>query len=62
MTASGADEIAKAKKQYNLDTEFYFCDGTALKTVERANPSIVVVHHGTIGQKVHYNDVDDLKL
>ena len=62
MTASGADEIAKAKKQYGLDTEFYFCDATALKTVERANPSIVVIQKGTIVQKVHYNDVDDLKL
>ena len=62
MTASGAEEIAKAKKQYNLDLDFYFCDATALKTVERANPSIVVLHNGTVVQKVHYNDVDDLKL
>lgn len=62
MTASGADEIAKAKKQYGLDVDFYFCDATALKTVERANPSIVVVQNGTIIQKVHYNDTDDLKL
>ncbi len=62
MTASGAEEITKAKKQYNLDVDFYFCDATALKTVERANPSIVVLHNGTVVQKVHYNDVDDLKL
>jgi uncharacterized membrane protein YphA (DoxX/SURF4 family) len=62
MTASGADEIAKTKKQYGLDVDFYFCDATALKTVERANPSIVVVQNGTIIQKVHYNDTDDLKL
>jgi len=62
MTASGADEIAKAKKQYGLDTDFYFCDATALKTVERANPSIVVIQNGTIIQKVHYNDIKDLKL
>ncbi|WP_291144771.1 BT_3928 family protein [Flavobacterium sp. UBA7680] len=62
MTASGSEEIAKAKKQYNLDVDFYFCDATALKTVERANPSIVVLHNGTVFQKVHYNDVDDLKL
>ena len=62
MTASGAHEIAKAKKQYGLDVDFYFCDATALKTVERANPSIVVVQNGTIIQKVHYNDTDDLKL
>lgn len=62
MTASGADEIAKAKKQYGLDTDFYFCDATALKTIERANPSIVVLQNGTVIQKVHYNDIQDLKL
>jgi len=62
MTASGADEIAKAKKQYGLDVDFYFCDATALKTVERANPSIVAIQNGTIIQKVHYNDIQDLKL
>jgi predicted mannosyl-3-phosphoglycerate phosphatase (HAD superfamily) len=62
MTASGADEIAKAKKQYGLNVDFYFCDATTLKTIERANPSIVVLENGTVIQKVHYNDVDDLNL
>ncbi|MGO4771357.1 BT_3928 family protein [Flavobacterium sp. W22_SRS_FK3] len=62
MTASGAEEIAKAKKEYGLNIDFYFCDATALKTIERANPSIIVIHNGTIIQKVHYNDVDKLNL
>ena len=62
MTASGADEIAKTKKQYGLDVDFYFCDATTLKTIERANPSIVVLENGTVKQKVHYNDIEDLKL
>lgn len=62
MTASGADVIEKTKKEYGLNVDFYFCDATALKTVERANPSIVVVQNGTIVQKVHYNDIQDLRL
>jgi len=62
MTASGPDEITKAKKQYGLDVDFYFCDATTLKTIERANPSIVVLQNGTVVQKVHYNDISDLKL
>ncbi|WP_163407025.1 BT_3928 family protein [Flavobacterium ajazii] len=62
MTASGADVIEKTKKEYGLNVDFYFCDATALKTVERANPSIVVVQKGTIVQKVHYNDIQDLIL
>lgn len=62
MTASGADQILKVKKQFGLNVDFYFCDATALKTIERANPSIVVIQNGTIIQKVHYNDIEDLKL
>ncbi|MFB9109872.1 BT_3928 family protein [Flavobacterium gyeonganense] len=62
MTASNDEMIAKTKKQYGLNIDFYFCDATALKTIERANPSIVVVQNGIIVQKVHYNDIDELKL
>lgn len=62
MTNSLPEEIAKAKKKYNLDFEYYTCDAIALKTIERANPSIVVLEKGTIKQKVHYNDIADLKL
>lgn len=62
MTASGQDEIAAAKKQYKLNVDFYFCDAITLKTIERANPSIVILNDGTVTQKVHYNDIKDLKL
>lgn len=62
MTASNAPEIAAVKKKYGYSFDFYFCDGTTLKTIERANPSIVVLHRGTIVQKLHYNDLADLKL
>jgi uncharacterized membrane protein YphA (DoxX/SURF4 family) len=62
MTASDANKITQAKKQYDLNVDFYFCDATALKTIERANPSIVVLQKGTVIQKVHYNDIKDLKL
>lgn len=56
MTASGQPEIEKAKKEFGYTFDFYFCDGTTLKTIERANPSIVILNQGTIKQKVHYND------
>lgn len=62
MTASLEDEIAKAKKAYGLTFDYYFCDATTLKTIERANPSIVVLQKGTIKQKVHYNDISQLAL
>ncbi len=62
MTASSQDEIKKTKENFGCTFDFYFCDGTTLKTIERANPSIVILNKGTIVQKVHYNDVDLLKL
>jgi uncharacterized membrane protein YphA (DoxX/SURF4 family) len=62
MTASSPMLIAKAQKRYNLTFDFYFCDGTTLKTIERANPSIIVLEKGTVKQKVHYNDIKKLDL
>jgi uncharacterized membrane protein YphA (DoxX/SURF4 family) len=62
MTASSPEEIAKSKKEFGMTFDFYFCDATALKTIERANPSIVVLEKGTILQKAHYNDIANLKL
>ncbi|TRX35606.1 BT_3928 family protein [Flavobacterium restrictum] len=62
MTASSPDQMAATKKEFGFTFDFYFCDGTALKTIERANPSIVLLEKGTILQKVHYNDSDDLKF
>ena len=62
MSGSSADIIQKFKKEFNFKFEVYFCDSTALKTIERANPSIVILEKGTVKQKVHYNDIADLKL
>ena len=62
MTASVPEEIAENKKNFGFTFDFYFCDGTTLKTIERANPSIIVLENGTITQKVHYNDIANLKL
>ncbi len=61
LTASNDSEIDDAKKLYDLTFDFYFCDGTTLKTIERANPSIVIFNRGTIVQKLHFNDADQIK-
>ena len=62
LTGSSTDVIEVNKKKYGYTFDFLFCDATALKTIERANPSFVLLHYGTIKQKVHYNDIDDLNL
>ena len=62
MTASSTQEITAIQKEYGFDFKFYFCDETALKTIERANPTIMILKQGTIIQKLHYIDSDLLKL
>ena len=46
--------------QFNFD--FYLSDETALKTVVRSNPGVLILEKGTIVGKAHYNDFDTLKL
>ncbi|WP_435133650.1 BT_3928 family protein [Formosa sp. A9] len=62
LTASGEDVQAQVKAMYGYDFDFYFTDETALKTIVRANPGILILNEGTVLQKVHWNDVDDLDL
>ncbi|WP_127139135.1 BT_3928 family protein [Flagellimonas oceanensis] len=60
MSASSNDMANKIIDTYGLDFEFYFTDETTLKTIVRSNPAILVLSEGTIRQKVHYNDFDEL--
>jgi uncharacterized membrane protein YphA (DoxX/SURF4 family)/peroxiredoxin len=62
LTGSPKEVIDATKKKYGFTFDFLYCDETALKTIERANPSIVVLQYGNVRQKVHYNDIDKLKL
>lgn len=62
LTGSNAETIAKFKKKFALNFDVLYCDATAVKTIERANPSFVVLNYGIIKQKVHFNDVEKLKL
>jgi len=62
LTSSGEEAKQRVKSEYGLDFEFYLCDEKALKTVVRSNPGILLLNGGTVKQKVHWNDIDDLKL
>lgn len=62
LSASGNETKNKIKEAYHLDFDFYLCDEKALKTVVRANPGILKLNRGTVIQKLHYNDMDDLEL
>ncbi|SNR30954.1 Uncharacterized membrane protein YphA, DoxX/SURF4 family [Maribacter sedimenticola] len=62
MSASGPDQTNILVKEYNLGFDFYFTDETTLKTIVRSNPGVLVLEKGTIMQKVHYNDLEQLKF
>lgn len=62
MTSSDNSIIDGIKTKYKLSFDYYFCDATTLKTIERANPSIVVLEKGTIVEKKHFNDLDKVTL
>lgn len=59
LTASGEKDISKFKKEFSLGFDFYFTDETAIKTIVRASPGLVVLKNGTITNKLHWNDADE---
>lgn len=62
LTASGSPLQDKVKNKHDLDFEFYQVDETALKTIVRSNPGILVLERGTITQKKHWYDAADIRL
>ena len=62
MSASNQQQTAELVKRHKLGFEFYFTDETTLKTIVRSNPGVLILNKGTIKQKVHYNDLDELEF
>lgn len=62
LTATGPEEVKTITTKYGLGYDYYFCDETALKTIIRSNPGILKLRKGTIIQKKHWNDVDEIEL
>ena len=62
MSASSDELSAELKERYGLNFDFYFTDETTLKTIVRSNPAVLVLEKGTILQKVHYNDLEELRF
>jgi uncharacterized membrane protein YphA (DoxX/SURF4 family)/peroxiredoxin len=62
LSASGSEEKQAFKAGNNLNFDFYLCDEKALKTIVRSSPGIVKLNEGTVMQKAHWNDIDDIEL
>ncbi len=60
ISASNAALSNRFIREFQLDFPFYFTDETTLKTIVRSNPGVLVLERGTILQKVHFNDLEDL--
>jgi len=60
LTASGDEAILEFKDKFDLNFNFYFADETAIKTIVRASPGLVVIQKGNIIKKLHWNDADAL--
>lgn len=64
LSGSSASDIDKFRHEVNAMYYYYMCDGTALKTIIRSNPGLVMLKKGTVVAKWHVNDfpkLDDLK-
>ncbi|MDO4727863.1 MAG: DoxX family membrane protein [Bacteroidota bacterium] len=62
LASNSDDVISPILAKYGVNITFFQTDKIVLKTIERANPSLVILNKGTIMQKVHWKDIDDLKL
>lgn len=56
LTSSSLAEVEGLKKSRALDFDFYVTDGTTLKTINRANPGLMLVRDGVVLAQWHYND------
>lgn len=62
LTSSGSDTKAQIKADYNLDFDFYLCDEKVIKTIVRSNPGVLILNKGTIKEKSHWNNIENIEL
>ena len=62
LTSSGNDDKLRLINRFDLGFEFYLCDEKVIKTMVRANPGVLILNKGTVVNKAHWNDFEDLVL
>ncbi|MDD5570998.1 MAG: DoxX family protein, partial [Bacteroidales bacterium] len=60
LTATSFDKIDYFRHDVQAMYDFYNVDETALKTIIRSNPGLVLLKNGTVIAKWHYNDFPEL--
>jgi uncharacterized membrane protein YphA (DoxX/SURF4 family) len=61
LTGSPQNTVSSIKTQLNLDFSFCFADVTTLKTINRANPGLMLLKEGTILAQWNVNDIPNPK-
>jgi uncharacterized membrane protein YphA (DoxX/SURF4 family) len=61
ITATDPATTDKLRHEYQSMFDYYYCDMTALKTIVRSNPGLLLLHKGTVMQMWHYNDWPDFE-
>ena len=56
LTASAPKEVDDFRHQHNSTFDYYFTDGTTLKTIVRSNPGLVLLQNGVVKGMWHHND------
>ena len=56
LTSTVAAETDLFRHENQNMFDYYFCDGTALKTIIRSNPGLVLLQNGVVVAMWHYND------
>jgi len=62
LTSSGEKAQMRLKEELQRELDFYFADETAIKTIVRSNPGLLILNKGLIKQKVHWHDATELEL
>jgi hypothetical protein len=62
LTATDKATVNHYRHDLQLAVPYYFCDGTVLKTVVRANPGLIFLQDGYVRGKWHHNDVPSLEV
>ncbi|MFA6923802.1 MAG: BT_3928 family protein [Bacteroidales bacterium] len=60
LTATSFDKIDYFRHDVQAMYDFYNVDETALKTMIRSNPGLILLKNGTVIAKWHYNDFPEL--
>lgn len=60
LSASNKEKAASVKEEFDLPFDFYFCDETALKTIVRSVPGVLILQEGTITDKQHWTNLSKL--